>query len=65
MIKYGEKTNTAFYAETVNFPEDDPLEYKAVVILYFYPLENRPETVELTLYYGDKVFILQDVNIML
>lgn len=65
VLQYGNTVESAFFSEIVDFPEDVPLGYKQTVILYFYPLNNSPKTVDITLYYADKVFVLKDVNIVI
>lgn len=65
VLQYGNTVESAFFSEIVDFPEDAPLGYKQTVILYFYPLNTSPKTVDITLYYADKVFVLKDVNIVI
>lgn len=65
IIKYGDNTQSCFYAYAEDFPSDEALGYKRSIYLYFYPLDNSPEIVDITLYYADMVFTLEDVDIVL
>jgi hypothetical protein len=61
MDNEGKKYRPIPYFEILDFPADQPLLWKQKINAKFEPLPNRISEIDIYIYYGDNVYVMNDV----